>query len=278
MGDRRALLHLLAGASSDAQTRVDALVALSSSAVFIPCWNTRAQVFRYATSPEGNSALPLFTDETTAINACHMFGWDPQAVVEVGFRKAYRHVAARELPLIIVDFGTEHMLEVTPDELKPLLRQRSESTSSGAFAAVGRISQVMMAEWEKGRKLGTLPAPESEQVSSNDANPASRVLSPTPDEIESAPEMEDVFFSDVSTVLREFPEVEWATLVQIGEHPAVGIRIDELVSKRREEILLAAAAVHESIGAFALHDPDVAHRSRVRGTLFYPWRNNMPRS
>jgi hypothetical protein len=87
----------------------------------------------------------------------------------------------------------------------------------------------------------------------------------------------DTVLSQLSEVLRKYPEVEWACEVSDGSAtPAIGLRISPSFITRAEEIRAGLARVAGTCGAplsvVVLTERDRMREARADGHAFYPWR------
>jgi hypothetical protein len=87
----------------------------------------------------------------------------------------------------------------------------------------------------------------------------------------------DAVLSQLSDVLRKYPEVEWACEVSDGSPtPAIGVRIAPSFMARADEIRAGLASVASTSGTAlkvsVLTDRDRMREARAEGHAFYPWR------
>lgn len=142
-----ALKRLLADASQGGQAKVDVLVALSQRTLWVVPWEG-VEGYRTLVNSTGLAALPVFTSEAELTEAAARFAWlgpdGSAAQREIGARAAFGYAYERELGFVVVDITSEHPLEISRDELEPLLSQ-SRRDSQGPFAATGRVESSLMA-------------------------------------------------------------------------------------------------------------------------------------
>ena len=91
----------------------------------------------------------------------------------------------------------------------------------------------------------------------------------------------DVLLDELSSVLRNFPEVEWACLAMLSDadgppQPAVLLRVDPTFRSRVAEIEDSVNSVSHRLQAglvVALADePSMMKAARQVGKPFFPWR------
>jgi hypothetical protein len=142
-----ALKRLLTDASQGGQAKVDALIALSQRILWVVPWEG-VEGYRTLVNSTGLAALPVFTSEAELNEAAQRFAWlTPAGTVshkEIGARAAFGYAHEKNLGFVVVDITSEHSLEISRDELSPLLTQNRRE-SAGPFAATGRIESSLMA-------------------------------------------------------------------------------------------------------------------------------------
>ncbi len=312
-----AFRRLLADASTGGQAKVDALVALSQRTVLVPTWTAGGDDFRPLMSSEGQNALPLFSSKDELENAARRFGWlGPDGTVphrEIGSRGAFRHALANQLHFLVVDITAEWALEIERTEVEPLLAARNRSDSSGAFAGVGRISDMMM---RRARSSGSMaavqpdpiapprvsaellaPAGQSASAGSSgraSSAPAAQESAPatasariSPDQVQILPlegPPPEPLLDAASDLLREYPEVEWAAFMRAvpaggDAAPTLGLRIDTgfrtRVDELCEKLTERTQEVESRVQILLLDDPALMRAARADALVFFPWR---PRS
>ncbi|HHH29641.1 MAG TPA: hypothetical protein ENK57_15020 [Polyangiaceae bacterium] len=242
-------------------------------------------------------------------------GTAPRA--EVGARRALNYAIEQDLAFVVIDIASDHSLEAARPEFEPLLSAAARRDSQGPYAAAGKISSSLIRAVTP--RPGTVPAarrieaPTSESspgiLSAMGIPPAAKVpeIDPVPNNdtpgftvrqgfdpnagatfgggssvavsaFEQAPG--DTLYAALTTVLRGFPEVEWAALCNVARGPSapvpgVGLRVDVSFRQRLNEIIAEVRAAGERHGAgldvFLLDDPTLMRAARAAG-VFYPWR------
>ena len=143
-----ALYRLLAEGAQGGQAKVDALLALMQRTVFVVPWGAGAEGYRTLVNSQNVVALPVFTERDQLETAARRYGWlaaDGSApAVEVGARQALHYARSNQLAFVVVDIAADHALEVSREELEPLLTPAARRESSGPFAGAGRISSTLM--------------------------------------------------------------------------------------------------------------------------------------
>lgn len=143
-----ALHRLLVDASLGGQARVDAVVALAQRTIWVVPWPDPSQGWRTLINGDGKAALPVFTDRRQLETAAARFGWlgpDQRALAaEVGSREAFRYARDKDLAFVVVDIADAHSLEISREELMPLLTPAARR-QTGPFAGTGRVSSHLLA-------------------------------------------------------------------------------------------------------------------------------------
>jgi len=94
-------------------------------------------------------------------------------------------------------------------------------------------------------------------------------------------EPSDNLIDALSTVLRGYPEVEWAALFlaargPVAAQPTAGLRVDVAYRARVNDIVLALRKAADGAGAsldvLLLDDPKLMRTARSEGLLFFPWK------
>ena len=166
MDSRNAALHrLLVDAQRGGQSKVDALIALAQRTVFVVPWPNPADGYRTLVNASGLAALPIFTEAAMLETAAQRFGWVDSsgraAQAEIGSRQAFTFARDRGLAFVVVDIAADHSLELSAQEIEPLLSPAARRESQGPFAGAGRISSTLL-------------------QSIQHANPRSRSVTPPP--------------------------------------------------------------------------------------------------
>jgi hypothetical protein len=141
-----------------------------------------------------------------------------------------------------------------------------------------------------GSSSGAGPRPEGLTVTQGSLDPsrpsatfgsggASVTIAPLRDE------PSDGLLDALSTVLRGYPEVEWAALFlaargPVAPQPTAGLRVDVAYRARVNDIVLAlrraADAAGASLDVLLLDDPKLMRTARSEGLLFFPWKRRGP--
>lgn len=275
-----ALQRLLRDAGEGGQAKVDALVALSQRTVFVATWGGGSSGFRTLMNSNREAALPVFTSITELETAARRYGWlNPQgeaASREVGAREALHYALAQEVAYVVVDIAADHALEITPPEMEPLMSSAARRDSSGPFAVVGKVSDSVRKAVES-----SLPPVDSLADLADGGAPTTGQLGMLPEGLSlHAPPAtpEDATLDAIADVLRQYPEVEWASVVgAVSEaNPIVGLRLDTAYRARVGEIIdkvkEVAAGTGSPVATVLLDNTDVVRRARQEGVVFYPWR------
>lgn len=307
-----AFYRLLHDASLGGQAKVDAIVALSQRTVWVVPWPDASAGWRTLVNSDGKSALPLFTSRAELDTAAARFGWlgpDQRApVAEVGSRECFRYAFDKNLAFVVVDIAADHTLEITRDELEPLLTPAARR-QTGPFAGTGRVSSTLIAAVRSqtpppmsaagssgsgSRSLAVRPTPPPGSIkavqpiqppgpavaprpgtgSSPGGTRAPGVAPPVLPSMRLAPlvgPVDDAFIDELDAILRGHPEVEWACLGIVNGEVAVGLRIEARMRGALEG--LARAFAPTRIGAIVTLD-DATHlkAARAEALMFFPWR------
>ncbi len=179
--------RLLADAQQGGQAKVDALIALAQRTLWVVSWPNAADGYRTLVNSSGMAALPVFTEREMLDSAAERFGWvgtdGSVAAAEVGARKALSFARERGLAFVVVDIVADHSLEITREEIEPLLTPAARRESQGAFAGTGRISSALMQSVRGGTPapmpaVGPIRAPTPPPGSLSPARP--QVVAPPP--------------------------------------------------------------------------------------------------
>ncbi|MCZ7683630.1 MAG: hypothetical protein M5U28_34605 [Sandaracinaceae bacterium] len=164
------------------------------------------------------------------------------------------------LSYVVVDIAAQHALELTREEFEPLLSASARRDSQGPYAGAGKISSSLIRAVRPTPPPGSLTAPEAEIpppastpgfTVSTGFNPSASAAtfgggtSVTLSPLSGAPP--DELLDALADVLRGYPEVEWACLVQASRGPsapvpAVGLRVDAGFRQRVNEIIQGCGA------------------------------------
>lgn len=292
-GPLMAFRRLLADAQEGGQAKVDALVALAQRRVLVATWSAESEDFRTLVSSDGQSALPLFTDEQEMREAARRFGWfdNDDAQIphrHIDARAALQHLAAHGLDYLVIDITADHSLEAERAELEPLLQARGRADETGPFAAVGRVGSSML----QVVRPSSVPPPGDEEPGANDASadhaeagaaaaPESALIAPERLRAFDLPaEPPDALLAELSALLRGYPEVEWALFLLATPDttppgPVLGLRVDRSYRDRLDELVGALGDLrHEGqpVRATLLDGPAELKAVRPKGLHFYPFR------
>jgi hypothetical protein len=310
-----AMVRLLADAAQGGQAKVDALVALSQRTVWVVPWGGGIEGYRTLINSSGLAALPVFTSIKELEEACQRFGWlDPSGQaprLEIGARQSFTYARSTSLGFVVVDIASEHSLEITSDELAPLLTNRQES--QGPFAASGRVGSDLIAAVGKQRSSQTnlrpidatgataqqLPqtrpatppmgvravAPAEPPVTlptgalppKPEASSAGFVI-PLPDGVHASTRFaapfttpEEAMLDRLEAILRGYPEVEWACLGIANGTSAIGLRIDARIRNRVGDLATSVQQVGQ-LAVVVLDDMAHFKSAKSEAFVFFPWR------
>lgn len=312
-----ALYRLLAEAATHGgQAKVDALLALIQRTVFVVPWGAGAEGYRTLVNSQGVAALPVFTERDQLEAAARRYGWlaaDGSApAVEVGARQALHYARAQSLAFVVVDIAADHALEVSREELEPLISPAARRESSGPFAGAGRISSTLMRAVRPNRSTtpipGSLEAPIRAPTPPPGSLPAARPRS-SPGEVPAATgsspgtvrrpsgalleeptaagtvlpstrvaapasPVDEALLEALEPVLRAYPEIEWACIGTAASGQVIGLRVDPRVRQRVEEIAahIASTAAPAPLPVVLLDDAQDMRAARSDALVFYPWR------
>ncbi|MEZ4335091.1 MAG: SseB family protein [Sandaracinaceae bacterium] len=297
--------RLLSDAHDGGQAKIDAMVALVQRTVFVVPWPAGIEGFRTLVNSEGVAALPVFTLREELEEAARRFGWlaaDGSAPsAEIGARNALNYSIQQNLSYVVIDIAADHALELQRAEFEPLLSEAARRDSQGPYAAAGKISTSL--------KQRVTPMPGTIQAQKPIAPPKSVPPGAMPaSETPSAPGLSvstgfdpsaatfgggtsvslaplgqhppDELYDALTTLLRNYPEVEWASLFAAARGPSaptptVGLRVDTSFRQRLNEIVGQVRQTGERFGAsldvLLLDDAELMRTARSCD-VFYPWR------
>jgi hypothetical protein len=156
-----AFYRLLHEAAQGGQAKVDALIALMQRTVFVVPWPGEIEGYRTLVNSQKIAALPIFTERSELDTAARRYGWlSPDGTapaVEIGAREAFHHARNQGLMLVVVDIAADHCVEVSRDEIEPLLSASARRESSGPFAGAGRLSSTLMRTVKAGSRATPPP-------------------------------------------------------------------------------------------------------------------------
>ncbi|HBQ13681.1 MAG: hypothetical protein RLP09_41675 [Sandaracinaceae bacterium] len=238
---------------------------------------------------------------------------------ELGARAALNYAVRENLSYVVIDIADDHALEIAREEFEPLLSPAARRDSSGPFAGAGKISSSLIravrptpppsagpmratpapgslaaprvpAEIRPPTSTpGLEPAPSMDEPEddgfsvSKDFDPSAQSFgggtSVSLQELTSMPS--DALFDSLTVVLRNYPEVEWAAMVQASRGPSasvptVALRVDTGFRQRINDIVGEVRRAGDAEGAqldvLLLDDAELMRNARATGVVFYPWR------
>lgn len=293
-----AFRRLLSDAHRGGQAKVDALLALVQRTIYVVPWPGGIEGWRSLVNRDGVAALPIFTDRSELEEAARRYGWldarGEAPFAEIGARAALNYAVRENLSYVVVDIAAQHALELTREEFEPLLSASARRDSQGPYAGAGKISSSLIRAVRPTPPPGSLTAPQAEIpppgstpgfTVSTGFNPSASAatfgggtsvsLSP----LQGAPP--DELLDALANVLRGYPEVEWACLVQASRGPSapvptVGVRVDAGFRQRVNDIIQGVRSASDAQGAgldvLLLDDAALMRTARGQGLVFYPWR------
>jgi hypothetical protein len=280
------------------EAKVDALVALSQRTLFVATWEPETAGFRTLENAKKETALPVFTGVDIYPVARARFGWPETTVVrEIGARQAFRYVVDNNLTFLVVDVGTGHAFEASPNELRPLVAPPPRH-ASGPFASVGKTSSQLL---QAVRGSDHPPPPDSARTSTPSvpppkleslrAPPAPVVPSPSRpppapptggddvvlETLDAAPD--EALLEALGEALAGYLEVEWAAYCRAARGPypaqhAVALRLDpyrDRLPEIVESLRASALRVGVVLDVILADTPHLVRLVRERGALFHPW-------
>jgi len=142
-----AFRRLLKEGAAGGSAKVDALLALAQRTVYVATWTEGGEEYRTLVNGNGQSALPIFTDDDELDRAASHFGWVDEGMPrtprrELGAREALRYVVSHNLDFLVVDIAASWRLEAEAGEIEPLLTGRAEP--AGPYAGMGKVSSSVM--------------------------------------------------------------------------------------------------------------------------------------
>ena len=317
----QAFRRLLAeGNLQGGSARSDALAALCLRRVWVPLWSEDG-AFRTLVNSNGESALPVFTAPDALERAAQRFGWSvagqSSPVRAVNGREALQHALGRGLQYVVVDIAEDHALEIEHAELPRILAEAADRLRTAERVPPTPPSEPPPRREEHfahrdARHVSSAPPPPAEsspRTPPNLANPAmatasgaatggERALSEAAGSpaaasatfgggaqvvVQAWPEPpEDDLVKALERVFREYPEVEWASLVVAARgptapRPAVAIRVTPDYRARLNEILQKTRAAADGVGTqldtLVVDEQSLVRRIRAIGAAIYPWRS-----
>ncbi len=305
------LVDALVAASRDPVHRLKALTALRGSEVWLATWPQDPESSRTLTNSEGVTALPVFSSERLLEEAAARYGWQgPSGLIarrRVSMPDAIRTAKVQLAQLVVVDITAEHVLELDGGELELLSAVPGQRSPS--FEGLSVVSRSRPPEQGLSVKRMSLRASApglGEPIFELSSEPARSALkpsseTPTPDlgmvsatfgasptaTMSALPELpSDELFDGFTNVLREYPEVEWACVVQADRGhglpgPSVALRVEPAFRRHLREIGEKLTALGTEFGetweVLVLDTPEQMKQARGMGQPFYPWRKDVPK-
>ncbi len=234
------------------------------------------------------------------------YGWlGPMGVVPRSrhlMPEAIRAAKQHNAQLVVVDITADHVMELDGGELELLSAvpgQRSPSFEGLSVVSrprtppdgleVRRVShQGLQPVAEARQDTPSEPVrsplkPSSVTPAADGSVTATFGASPTATMQEISDQPSDELFEAFTNLLREYPEVEWACVVEadrgIGRAgPSVALRVEPAFRKNLQEISEKLAAVgrefQENWEVLVLDTPEQMKQARGVGLPFYPWRKD----
>jgi hypothetical protein len=293
----------LVAAARDPAQRTRAISVLRSAELWAATWPTDASFLRTLTNSNGVTALPLFSDERELHDAALRYAWlaqdgqTPRRAMPLW--EAIRLAKRQKAQLVVIDFGSEHALELDEGDVD-LLSAVPSSRPPHANAMHGSAMKVRSTppppSDNEVRRASSRPGANEEKGSGTYSPLRPRSVTPNPgahavaatfgatptatmQALEATP-AEDLL-EVLDDVLREYPEVEWACLVTSAradskQSPSVALRIDPAFRKNISELTRRLREVSAAVGTrhdvLVLDTPEQMKQARLLGTPFYPWR------
>lgn len=282
-------------------------MALRGADVWVVTWPGDPLSMRTLTNSRGVTALCVFSSERQLEDAAARYAWIdvegkvPSKVVPIS--EAIRYAKLTHASLVVVDIAADHKLELDQGELEllstfPSGRQPSYQGLQGVVSRsrpppegheVKRVSarppapgfgretyELPLEPVRSALKPSSItPDPEQHSVSATFGAPVTATM-----EVLAEP-VSDELFDAFTDVLREYPEVEWACVVQAERgqgrpNPSVALRIEPAFRKHLAEI---SAKIWDVGGEFGrpfevvvLDSMEQMKQARTVGLPFYPWR------
>lgn len=297
-----ALKQALVAALRDPAQRARAVVSLRGAELWAATWPNDPSFLRTLTSSDRVTALPLFSDERELDDASTRYGWlgvDGQVQRRlVHISEAVR--AARQLRahVLVIDPASEHAFELDDGDMELIASAPSTRPPTGS-------------EFPRTKKLRSTPPPPHDgaevqratgrppgqdgggsghysplrptSVTADHEQGLSATFGATPTAtmlaLDEAPP--DEMLEELTGVLRNYPEVEWACLVTAaradhGPKPSAALRIEPAFRKNLVEITDKIRELSQQHGklydVLMLDTPEQMKQARNIGLPFYPWR------
>lgn len=149
-----ALRRLLGAASVGGQEKVDALVALTQSRVYLPTLTEHSELPVTVFDKDGLEALPVFTGLDSLQYAGRQFEWcetlDVPAHRRVEGREAFQIAKSNGYQLVLVDVCTDTTLSVEPSEFTVLIGAGG-TQPRGPYAGAGKVSSTLIKRVKSGQ-------------------------------------------------------------------------------------------------------------------------------
>ena len=296
----QALQHALVAASRDGQRRATAVTALRGAEVWAATWPTDPATLRTLTSSSGITALAVFTDERQLEDAALRYAWlgvdgkVPSKKLHIS--EAIRFARQNRAQVVVVDIAADHSLELDEGEMELVSAPPSGRPPSytGMGSVLTQSNRPPPPTADEVERVSARPAPSQSGTSVSALKPTS--VRPDPEKsavaatfgatttstmrvLEEAPD--EALLDALATVLKEYPEVEWASFVQAGRGgsepvPSVAVRVEPQFRKNLNEISVklreAGVAVGSAVDVLLLDTPEQMKQARSLGKPFYPWR------
>ena len=289
----------LIAAAADPEQRSTAILAMRGRHVLAATWPTDPATLRTLTSSDGVTALAIFSDASQLHDAAVRYGWlglDGKVPSKsLHMSEAVRFAKQHRAQLLVVDIAASHSLELDEGEMElvgagPSSRPLSYSgmppvrTSSRPVEDASPSESVLVPDG-----IGAPKLPKEAEVGpaeaggEDDADSVSAAFgaSNTATLLGLSEAPADAFFDALSAVLREYPEVEWASVVRATRGPgdaapSIALRIEPTFRKNLAEITAklreASAAAGLNCDVLLLDTPEQMKNARQTGRPFYPWR------
>jgi hypothetical protein len=300
-------------AARDPDHRPKALTALRGAEVWAVTWPLDPASLRSLTNSRGITALPVFSSEHQLEDAAARYGWlGPDGLVprrQLAMAEGIREAKRAHAQILVVDIAADHAFELDEGEMELLSIPSGPSGRAPSYGGLSVVSRRPTPDGMEVKRLSTRPpapglGPESHERPTPDPlrsalKPSS--ITPAPDtrtvsatfgasptatmeELEQLPS--DELFDALTDVLREYPEVEWACVVQadrgVGRpNASVALRVEPAFRRHLAEIgekLRTVGGEHGRLfEVLVLDTPEQMKQARAVGLPFYPWRKDSKR-
>ncbi|MET0341155.1 MAG: SseB family protein [Polyangiales bacterium] len=297
----QALQQALIAATRDEGERWRAITALRGAEVYAATWSGDPTQLRTLVDPDGVRALAVFTDERHVEEAALRLAWvgidGAVAMRRLHLSDAIRFARAEDIPIVVVDVGSDHSLELDPGDME--LVSAPPSTRPGSY---GSLAPVLSSRTDDGSAVTRVSSrPPPTRVDPESSIPPPSALRPTAVNVDvahhaisatfvpsglvtmtplDAPPTDDVAEA-LAQVLRDYLAVDWACLVADADQPdptaySVALRIDPAYRQQlpeiRERLREASAGFGPACELVVLETAEQMKRARQIGLPFYPWR------